>query len=184
MSPKPALFVKESSDVVADNSNTETSHKAGAIGVALTQSGIVSTSAGPLTSGPRVQASRLNAQWSEYPGNNPNKLNKDCLVKLKELYDFGKINKKQKVNADRAHQILVDTILVGEWAAQLDLTVPKIKAFFSMTPTKQRSTIEQLSIDPADLQQAEEALVETERNTEALSLLDIDQEEDNANNPK
>jgi hypothetical protein len=72
----------------------------------------------------------IDPRWAAYPGNNPNKLTKECLAKLKELYKIGKYNKKQKVGAGRAHQILVDTLLFDKWDKQLDLTVPKIKAFF------------------------------------------------------
>ena len=34
------------------------------------------------------------SKWDGYPGNNPNELSKECLVKLKELYDIGKVNRK------------------------------------------------------------------------------------------
>ena len=59
----------------------------------------------------------------------------------------------------------------------LDVIVPKIKAIFSMTSIKQRLTIEQLSIDVEDMDEALEALVlKNEMNTEALSLLSVDLE--------
>mmetsp|Transcript_4151 Transcript_4151/g.8033 ORF Transcript_4151/g.8033 Transcript_4151/m.8033 type:complete len:122 (-) Transcript_4151:72-437(-) len=118
----------------------------------------------------------MTYRWAEYPGNSQNKLSIEYLVKLKELYDIGKKNKKQKVSAERAHQILIDTILVDKWADQLDVTVPKIKAFFSMNPAKQKGTIEQLSIEPEALTEAVRELVEDERNAEALSLVDLEME--------
>lgn len=63
--------------------------------------------------------------------------------KLIELYDLGRNNKKRKVGTERAHPIL-DTILVGNCAEMLHVTIPKINAFFALTPNKQKSTIEQL----------------------------------------
>lgn len=85
----------------------------------------------------------LHAKWAKYPGNNPYKMQYDCIAKLKELYDIGKTSKKQKVTAERAHQILVDTIISDDWEQQLVVTVPKIKSFFQMTPARMRDAIKE-----------------------------------------
>ena len=112
--------------------------------------------------------------WATYLGNNPNKLPRSCLRKLKELYDIGKSNKKLKVNAERAHQILVDTLIFDRWDHQLDLTVPKIKAFFSLTGRKMDEAITALEIPFDDVDAVSRRLVECERHATALSLLDED----------
>lgn len=162
-------------ETVASCTKDSRSHKSDTIDAALNQSGIVSAQTSSLllaqTLVPRQPS--LNVRWAQYPGSDPHRLTKNCLQKLKELYDVGRNNKKQKVSAERAHQILLDTILVGKWEEILDVTVPKIKAFFAMTPTKQRSTINQLSIDTEDVKVATEDLLENERNAEALSLVDV-----------
>ena len=165
-------------EAVASCTRDSRSHKIDTIDAALNQSGIVSALTSSLlpahTLVPRQPS--LNIRWAEYPGNDPHRLSKNCLEKLKELYDLGRNNKKRKVSAERAHQILVDTVLVGKWEEMLDVTVPKIKAFFAMTPSKQKSTIDQLSIDTEDVKVATEDLLENERNAEALSLVDVDLE--------
>jgi len=94
--------------------------------------------------------------------------------KLKELYDIGKNKKKLKVNAERAHQILVDTLIFDRWDHQLDLTVPKIKAFFSLTTRKMDEDISALEIPFEDIDTVSRRLVECERDITALSLLDKD----------
>ena len=53
--------------------------------------------------------------WARYPGNNPQKLSYDSLKVLKELYDLGKNNKKHTVSAERAHDILSNSILADKW---------------------------------------------------------------------
>ena len=91
--------------------------KGAAINSALLQTGIVRAQPQPTdlsliseSSTPTPDCVRY--KWAGYPGNNPNKLSLPCLIKLKELYDIGKVNKKQKVGAERAHQILLDTVVV------------------------------------------------------------------------
>ena len=176
ISPKPSLLVQEA-ETAPINSNL-TTHKVDTIETALAQSGIVSASESSSLSVQALVPSppSLNVRWAEYPGNDLHRLSKQCLEKLKELYDIGKNNKKRKVGAERAHQILIDTILLKNWDQQLDVTVPKIKAFFAMTPTKQKNTIDQLLIDTEDVKEATEDLLENERNAQALSLVDVDLE--------
>lgn len=45
----------------------------------------------------------VHMKWAGYPGNDHSKLNQACLLKLKEPYDNGKVNKKQMVGTERAH---------------------------------------------------------------------------------
>lgn len=73
----------------------------------------------------------LKPKWAVYPGKNPYKMNLKCREKLKQLYDIGKKSKKQKITAERAYQILIDTVIFDDWEQQLVVTVPKIKSFFS-----------------------------------------------------
>ena len=71
----------------------------------------------------------LSEGWAGYPGNNPHKLSYDSLKVLKELYDLGKNNKKHTVSAERAHDILSNSILADKWDEKLIFIVPRIKAF-------------------------------------------------------
>lgn len=91
-------------------------------------------------------ADSLKPGWAMYPGNSPYKMKCECLVKLKELYDIGKKSKKQKITSERAHKILMDTILSNDWEQQLVVTVPKIKSFFQKTPAKMSEAIEKAKI--------------------------------------
>ena len=84
----------------------------------------------------------------------------------------GKDNNKRKVCAERAHQILVDTVLFDKWDQQLDLTVPKIKAFFAMTPKKMEDALKDLEIPCEDVESAARDLVECEHECSAQTLMD------------
>lgn len=70
----------------------------------------------------------------------------DCMMKLLELYNVGKANKKRKASANRAKEIRNTTLIHARWNHQLIITVPKIKAFFSMTPTKMLKAIEMAEV--------------------------------------
>ena len=69
-------------------------------------------------------------KWATYPGN-PYKFTLPFLLKLKDLYDIGKDNKKHMVGAERAHQILLDTVVVDHWDEKVIVTVLKSKRSFS-----------------------------------------------------
>lgn len=43
---------------------------------------------------------------------------KDSHVKF-SFYNIGKVNKRQKVGAERAHQIILDTLIFDKWDQQL-----------------------------------------------------------------
>ena len=116
----------------------------------------------------------MDLKWAGYPGNNPYKLGKACLEKLKELYNIGKRNKKRKVSADRAHQILMDTILIHHRDKKLILSVAKIKAFFQLTPQKMEESIRTCTLETEEVLEAEQKLIAAERETTAQTLQDFD----------
>ena len=108
------------------------SSKSIAISNALRNSGIVRNETNNQSNGYQTFATKppnVSEGWARYPGNNPQKLSYDSLKVLKELYDLGKNNKKRTVSAERAHDILSNSILADKWDEKLILTVPRIKAF-------------------------------------------------------
>jgi hypothetical protein len=76
------------------------------------------------------------------------------------------------VGAERAHQILVDTLLFDKWDQQLDLTVPKIKAFFQMSPKKMEDALNDLVIPDEDVDSAIRHVAECKRECLAQTLMD------------
>lgn len=74
--------------------------------------------------------------WAKYPGNIGSRLSLEVMQKLNELFIRGKEQKKRKVSADRALQIVVDEVIFNDWDQRLKVTVPKIKAFFFIIPSK------------------------------------------------
>ena len=174
-SDKPPLFVQEvnNSSAAAVISDNQMSSKAQSIQQVLLDSGVAHTSSPDFQEINLVtNPTEARSKWAGYPGNNPNKLSQECLVKLKELYDVGKVNKKQKVGAERAHQILLDTLIFNKWDQQLDLTVPKIKAFFQMTPKKMEDAIDTSEIPSDDVDEASRHLIEQEIEISALSMME------------
>ena len=81
------------------------------------------------------------SDWETYPGNTTDKISTPVLHALRELYQLGASDNKRKVSADRALQILFDGILLDNWEEIMVVTVPHIKAFFSITPAKQNSLL-------------------------------------------
>ncbi len=155
--------------------------KGAAINSALLQTGIVRTQPQPtelslISKSCTPTPDCVSYKWAGYPGNNPNKLSSPCLLKLKELYDIGKVNKKQKVGAERAHQILLDTVVVDRWDQKFIITVPKIKAFFQLTPKKMEDTLASHEIEDVDVNDAAVRLVEAERELSAMEMLDATDE--------
>lgn len=184
-STKPPLVVPENQEN-EENEQTETNEiitsKGTAIDSALLQTGIVRTQPQPTELSLSSESCTptpdgLSYKWAGYPGNNPNKLSLPCLLKLKELYDIGKVNKKQNVGAERAHQILLDTVVVDRWNQKLIVTVPKIKAFFQFTPKKMEDTLASHEIEDVDVNDAAIGLVEAERELSAMEMLDANDED-------
>jgi hypothetical protein len=175
-SEKPPLFVEDVAHdgTTVDGGNICMTSKAEAIQQAMLTSGIDlerdTTVEADMASMPTPN--EIVPRWAAYPENNPNKLTKECLAKLKELYEIGKHNKKQKVGAERAHQILDDTLLFDKWDKQLDLAVPKIKAFFQMSPKKMEDALNDLVIPDEDVDSAIRNAAECERECSAQTLMD------------
>ena len=165
VSDKPPLFVqniKNAAEIDDEEGSQLMTTKARTIDQALLTSGITQSISSGFVDTDLVLAvtpQHVTLKWAGYPGNNPNKLSSECLEKLKELYDIGKRNKKQTVGAERAHQILVETLLFDKWDKQLDLTVPKIKAFFQMTPAKMDDAIQISALPAKDVEEASRSLI-------------------------
>ena len=81
-------------------------------------------------------------KWAGYPGNSKGQMPRCCIIKLKQLYQQGKVCKSRKVSADYAHKILMADVIPHDWYAQCVVTVAKIKAFFSLTPKKMTQLLE------------------------------------------
>ena len=177
VSDKSSLFVENFSDMPAadDEVARRMTSKAESIQQALLENGVVRTLSSELSDMDLIGTpGGVYLKWAGYPGNNPNKLTQACLSKLKELCDIGKVNKKQKVGAERAHQILLDTLIFDKWDQQLDLTVPKIKALFQMTPKKMGNAVNASEIPSEDVDEASRQLVDIELQFSALSMMDDD----------
>ena len=65
------------------------------------------------------------------------------MQKLHELYLLGASEKKKKVSAERALEILKEEVIATNWYMRLLVTIPKIKVFFSTQPSKQKELIEE-----------------------------------------
>ena len=116
----------------------------------------------------------LGTQWAKHPGNTMNKLSNDTMMELRRMYDVGRKDKKHRVSADSAHSSLNSVLLSHDWNQELNTTVAKIKAFFQMKPGKMKSMIENNEEIPASaVEDAELSQVESERNANALVLVDI-----------
>ena len=82
---------------------------------------------------------------------------------------MGNVNKKQKVSSERAHKILLDTLMYNKWEQKFDVTVSKIKGFFSMTPQKQIDSIESSEIPLEYMDEALTTILNTEKHCSELT---------------
>ena len=59
-------------------------------------------------------------------------------IQLQKLYTRGKENKNKnrRITAEKAYDILHETVIKYDWEQKLTLSVPNIKSFFSKTPEK------------------------------------------------
>ena len=118
--------------------------------------------------------------WSVYPGNTTEKLCEELLGKLRFLYDIGNVDKKRKISADRALRILIDELIYDDWEQRVIISVPRIKAFFALTPFKQKEFLENTSPnkDIDQYKQLVQNIEEEEINMESIdnadSLQDLD----------
>jgi hypothetical protein len=55
-----------------------------------------------------------------------------CIVKLIELYKAGQVPGACKGTPEKAHRILLTQVIPHDWTARFQVTIAKIKAFFSM----------------------------------------------------
>ena len=96
VSSKPENFDKDCSDAVADSNSLSTTRKSDAISAALRQSCIIFLPEGSsVTTDTMITPTSLKPRWAENLGNNPNKINQECIIKIKELHVIGKNNKKE-----------------------------------------------------------------------------------------
>ena len=98
------------------------------------------------------------------------------MMKLVELYQIGKANKKRKISANRAKEILNTTLISDRWYDQLIVTVPKIKAFFSMAPAKMQIALQKAELDQDDVDNAAAELVNETNEEEQNYMNDQEQE--------
>ena len=56
----------------------------------------------------------------------------------------GKIhkNKNRKITAEKAYDILLDTVINYDWHKKITLYIPKIKSLFPKTPAKMQDIIQ------------------------------------------
>ena len=58
----------------------------------------------------------------------------------------GRLKKKNRqITAEKAYDILFDTVIKYGWQQKMTLSIPKIKSFFSKTPAKMEDTIQGVS---------------------------------------
>lgn len=121
--------------------------------------------------------------WAKYPGNCGQKLSYPVVHRLNEMYILSKQQKKRKVSAERALQTVVDDVIFNDWSERLNVTVPKIEAFFSMPPAKQLRMLgqtEQQCISTETISDFQDSVDATEieyaaneRHVAASSLLEL-----------
>ena len=154
---KPALFLREKTEDSDDRTNASSGrrNKAVVFSQALQEAGVSFEAQVDLrvALGPRPE--NLYKNWAKYPGNSGYHLSAPCLWELKALYDIGQSHKKKKVSAEQAQEILLNQVIQDEWDMQLHATVPKIKAFFSLTLQKMMQAIDTQTVDEAAVEMAQ-----------------------------
>ena len=176
-SPKRPLFVKEvvgkNSEQVAPESRT----KPGVFECALQSTHCFPSVETCFTSYAPVPT-EMRCNWAKYPGNNPYSLSCECMKKLKELYDIGIESKNKKFSPERAQQVLLETDFIDRWDEKFDITIPKIKAFFSMKPSKMIETLQTNTIEAEAVEAAAAEIADAERENKAATLMDVEDIED------
>ena len=71
----------------------------------------------------------LHSNWVRYPGNTRFDQKTETKIELQNLYMArkGKKNKNRRINAEKEHYILLDTVIKYDWKHKMTLPVPKIK---------------------------------------------------------
>ena len=92
---------------------------------------------------------KLYSNWVQYPGNTRFTLKTEIKTELQKLYTRGKgdKNKNRIITAEKAYNILHETVTKYAWEQKLTLSVPKIKPFFFNTSEKMEEIMEQMEID-------------------------------------
>ena len=75
------------------------------------------------------------------------------------------------MSAERAHDVLMKIVLVESWDEKLIVTVQRIKAFFSLTPTKKKETLSSRVVDNEVVLKETVDIVAQERDEGAMDLL-------------
>ena len=70
--------------------------------------------------------------------------------------------------------MLIKTVLNESWDEKLIVTVPRIKAFFSLTPTKMKETPSSRVVDNEQVLHETADIVAQARDEGAMDLLDIE----------
>jgi len=110
---KPPLTVKEcSADVnpinaVGVHGDDFVNAQSAVIQEALSGSGVIVLPSLPVPFEVQPHSSFFSSNWTQYPGNKINSLNRSCILKLRELYLIKKNDKKKRYSAEKAHEILL-----------------------------------------------------------------------------
>lgn len=120
---------------------------------------------------PTCASCPLQMGWARHTSNNDAPLNAACVDKLKKLYAIGKQNKKYKISAERAHAILLDTVIPTSWEDQLHCTLAKVKQFFG----KDHSHQGEYKFSQTEIDDIIEDMINEEREAHAMTLLDVEQ---------
>lgn len=83
--------------------------------------------------------------WARYPGNNAQTLPVEVMQKLNKLYLLGACDKKWKVLAERACQIINNNVTHIAWNHKVIISVAKLKTFFQTPPAWQSVLIRKLA---------------------------------------
>lgn len=88
------------------------------------------------------------SNWAKYPGNVSGTILLECAQKIKQLFHIGKHGKKKCISAEGVHVIIKESLLLDKWDVQVNYTVPKIRAFFSLNTRKIKQVIVNLEVGP------------------------------------
>lgn len=181
-SPKPPLYKKESTEAESDVEPVTPLKSDRAKALETAWSHIEAPNISEATPSPTRRSNipqGLQYGWAKYGGNSKdNALGADCLQTLVELYNIGRNDKKKKVTAERAHQVVVDTVIAGSWDEILLCSVSKIKAFFQLTPKKMEQTVAKGRLGNDAMYYSTRDMMLEEREDAALTLLDGEDDED------
>src|SRR5687768_2143922 len=112
VSNKKPLFVPNCMTMEASETHLiMLSPKTQSISDALQLGGLLRIASKISSSATIITPTEIQSKWSAYAGNNSCKLKPKVINKMRDLYKIGKKNRKCKVGAERAHKILVDSLI-------------------------------------------------------------------------